>query len=273
MTGFLLRLAGPMQSWGEHSVFAHRDTARYPTRSGLIGMFAAALGRKRHDSIQDLVDLTFTVRVDRPGVQMVDFHTVGGDYPRELTVPTAEGKRRPKEQATIVSRRYYLADAVFAVAVSGPDDMIDTVVAALKVPVWAPYLGRRACPPDEPLLLCDPVADPASMLERLPLARRQPEGDTVTVDFVYERPPAEITVPPHGRLELADVPESFAPDRRLYRTRTLYVVPRSLPVKLCAGYEYDRNDNEKKYDSGEQGERFRDKYLIRLTEYLQESAR
>jgi CRISPR system Cascade subunit CasD len=173
-----------------------------------------------------------------------------------------------------VSRRYYLADAVFAVAVSGPDDMIDAVAAALKAPVWASYLGRRACPPDEPLFLCGPVADPESMLERLPLARRRPEEDTVTVDFVYERTPTETNVPANGRLELADVPESFATDRRRYRTRTLYVVPRSLPAKLCAGYEHDgKKDDGKKNDNGESDDRFRDKYLIRLTEYLQEFPR
>lgn len=44
MSGFLLRLAGPMQSWGEHSMFGERDTLPYPSRSGLIGMFAAAQG-------------------------------------------------------------------------------------------------------------------------------------------------------------------------------------------------------------------------------------
>ena len=51
MSGFLLRLAGPMQSWGEHSMFGERDTLPYPSRSGLIGMFAAAQGVRRGDPL------------------------------------------------------------------------------------------------------------------------------------------------------------------------------------------------------------------------------
>jgi CRISPR system Cascade subunit CasD len=253
VTGLLLRLAGPLQSWGERSAFNERDTARYPTRSGLIGMFAAAQGRKRHESISDFSPLTFTVRVDRPGVHLVDFHTVGGGLPRQRTVPTAEGKRRAEGGATIVSRRHYLADAAFSVAVTGPEDLIGTIGDALRTPAWAPYLGRRSCPPDQPLLLRGPVDDPERMLLELPLARPKPRDDSgsVSVDFVYEQPPSDATVPPHGRLELADVPESFHPDRRLYRTRTLYVVPRDMPAELCAGH----------------------KYLEELTTYLQESVR
>ena len=47
-TGMLLRLAGPLQSWGERSVFTVRDSAAFPTRSGVLGMFAAAEGIDRH---------------------------------------------------------------------------------------------------------------------------------------------------------------------------------------------------------------------------------
>lgn len=253
MTGLLLRLAGPLQSWGERSAFNERDTARYPTRSGLIGMFAAAQGRKRYEPVDDFADLVFTVRVDRPGVHLVDFHTVGGGLPRHQTVPTAEGKRRVGGAGTIVSRRHYLADAAFTVAVTGPDELIGAVADALRIPAWAPYLGRRSCPPDQPLLLCGPLEGAERKLHEVPLARPQPRdgSKTVSVDFVYEQPPPDATVPAHGRLELADVPESFHPDRRRYITRTLYVVPTQMPAEQCAGREY----------------------LDRLSQYLQESAR
>lgn len=234
MTGLLLRLAGPLQSWGEHSTFDTRDTLAHPTRSGLIGMFAAAQGRPRTAPLEDMRPLEFTVRIDRPGRPLSDFHTVGGGLPRARTVPTAEGKRRPEGGTTLVSRRHYLADACFTVAVTGPDLLIARIAQALRAPVWAPYLGRRSCPPDAPFLLADSVDDPTRELERLPLNRtRLRAEEQVSVDFLYERQPPEL--PQAQRGELADVPYSFAPDNREYRTRPVFRDSRRLPADLCAG--------------------------------------
>lgn len=239
MSGLLLRLAGPLQSWGEHSVFTERDTAVYPTRSGLVGLIAAAQGRSRTAAIEDLHALVFTIRVDRPGVRLVDFHTVGGGLPRVRTTPTAEGGRRPQDKATIVSRRHYLADAVFTVAVTGPDPLIEAVAVALRAPVWAPYLGRRSCPAEQPLLLAGPLADPETLLHTLPLARRPPDrkADTVPVDLVHQQPPpAGEGQPSLARLERADVPLSFATADRRYRSAPAYLTQLTLPTELCAGY-------------------------------------
>lgn len=237
MTGLLLRLAGPMQSWGDHSAFTERDTNPFPTRSGLIGLFAAALGRRRGQPVDDLAALGITVRVDRPGTLMQDFHTIGGGLPRAQTVMTAEGKRRPEGQTTIVSRRYYLADAVFTVAVTGPTATVTMVADALANPVWAPFLGRRSCPAEAPLLLRWPATDPVAELHTaLPLARKHPEtGDTVGVDFVYEQAPS-ADVEGASRHSLIDVPLDFHPQRRRYLSRSVWVVRRELPARLCAGY-------------------------------------
>ena len=57
MSGLLLRLAGPLQSWGERSAFGVRDTSAFPTRSGVIGMFAAAEGRNRTAALDDYTQL------------------------------------------------------------------------------------------------------------------------------------------------------------------------------------------------------------------------
>ena len=54
MTVLLLRLAGPMQAWGVKSRFTVRSTELAPTKSGVIGMLAAATGRRRTDPIEDL---------------------------------------------------------------------------------------------------------------------------------------------------------------------------------------------------------------------------
>jgi CRISPR system Cascade subunit CasD len=240
-TGLLLRLAGPLQSWGEHSTFTVRDTLSYPTRSGIIGMFAAALGLPRTASLARFAALVLTIRVDRPGTPLVDYHTVGGGLPQDKTVPTAEGGRRAADSATIVSWRTYLADAAFTAAVEGPTGLIEELCTALRKPVWNSYLGRRSCPPEAPLLIAGPVADARGLLTRLPLARTTPkptrdsdQPPTVSVDFIYESgtDPGVVT----ARTSLNDVPDSFSPHSRRYRSRDVTVSRTQLPIDLCAGY-------------------------------------
>ncbi|MGV9680370.1 type I-E CRISPR-associated protein Cas5/CasD [Nocardia sp. NPDC003482] len=78
----LIRLAGPLQSWGSVSRFAHRDTELHPTKSGVLGMCAAALGLDRDDPLGDLTELRFGVRADHPGTPVRDYHVIGGgSYP------------------------------------------------------------------------------------------------------------------------------------------------------------------------------------------------
>lgn len=78
----LVRLAAPLQSWGVASRFSHRDTHSRPTKSAVIGLCAAALGRDRTDPVDDLAGLVFGVRADHPGTPLPDYHSVGaGKYP------------------------------------------------------------------------------------------------------------------------------------------------------------------------------------------------
>ncbi|MEU1898888.1 CRISPR-associated protein Cas5 [Nocardiopsis dassonvillei] len=96
----LIRLAGPLQSWGMASRFpARRDSHSRPTKSAVIGMCAAALGLPRSMQLEEpqnptstrpgrptvlgeLARTVFGVRADRPGVPVRDYHTVGaGNYP------------------------------------------------------------------------------------------------------------------------------------------------------------------------------------------------
>ncbi|MFJ4687512.1 type I-E CRISPR-associated protein Cas5/CasD [Streptomyces sp. NPDC088789] len=84
----LIRLAGPLQSWGLTGRFARRDTHSRPTKSGLIGLCAAALGLPREEPLGELAETVFGVRADRPGTPLRDYHTVGGGTcplrPRDL---------------------------------------------------------------------------------------------------------------------------------------------------------------------------------------------
>ena len=138
MAVLLIRLAGPMQSWGDSSRFVKRTTRREPTKSGIVGLIASALGRTREDPVDDLAQLELAVRIEQPGQLMRDFQTerpVDGGDPMPL------------------SDRYYLADACFLVALGGPNDMLEKVEAALRLPRRPLYLGRRSCPADMPLCL------------------------------------------------------------------------------------------------------------------------
>ena len=114
MKTLLLRLAGPMQSWGTDSRFTYRETRLEPSKSGVIGLLCAALGKPKNDpqkpeeadlpdcpSLSRLAGLEMGVRVDRPGVMLKDYHTVGGAHwfdarnkqsPRHYGVLTADDK-------------------------------------------------------------------------------------------------------------------------------------------------------------------------------------
>ncbi|WP_330324680.1 type I-E CRISPR-associated protein Cas5/CasD [Streptomyces pseudovenezuelae] len=238
MSGLVLRLAGPLQSWGERSAFTpDRDTAPFPTRSALIGMFAAAEGITRHDTagLGRYPALEFTVRVDRPGTRVVDYHTVGGGQPKDNTAATSGGSNKG---AAVITRRHYLADAVFVVAVTGPEETLARIAGALHQPHWSPYLGRRSCVPDEPLLLHTHASDPAAeLLHHVPLspdpARPTPADDgTVPVTFLWERPPAATDGA--DTLTVNDVPRSFAPHNRSHDRRRLFRTREHLPAQLAA---------------------------------------
>ena len=85
MPTLLLRLAGPMQSWGTTSRFDQRDTGKEPSKSGVIGLIAAALGIDRelwNDDLKALAGLVMGVRHDRPGVLKRDYQTAGCEIGR-----------------------------------------------------------------------------------------------------------------------------------------------------------------------------------------------
>ncbi|MDH6122821.1 type I-E CRISPR-associated protein Cas5/CasD [Kitasatospora sp. GAS204B] len=102
----LMRLAGPLQSWGSVGRFDHRDTLARPTKSGAIGLAAAALGLERHHDLGWLAGLRFGVRADRPGIAVRDFQVAGGGpyplRPRDMiTDPRrADKAAEPLEAAT-----------------------------------------------------------------------------------------------------------------------------------------------------------------------------
>ncbi|MBN8486779.1 MAG: type I-E CRISPR-associated protein Cas5/CasD [Burkholderiales bacterium] len=147
MATLLLRLQGPMQSWGTTSRFDERDTQLEPSKSGVIGLLCAALGRDRAEPVADLAALRMGVRVDREGVPMRDYQTATG-------VVSASGK--VEHDRTVVSPRHYLADAVFLIGLEGEDlALLRQVHQALRTPVWPLALGRKSFAPAAPVWLPD----------------------------------------------------------------------------------------------------------------------
>ena len=157
MKTLLLRFAAPLQSWGDESKYDIRGTRNEPTKSGIIGMIAAAMGLRRDsDEIVEMsAKLRVGIRVDQPGTVLRDFHTAlspaygsGGNLRYEKN-----GKLIMKEDP-FVTKRYYLCDARFLVGIEcKEDEYIQTVAEALSAPVFSLFLGRRSCPPSLPICL------------------------------------------------------------------------------------------------------------------------
>jgi len=165
MSTLLLRLCGPMQSWGVQSRFGVREAGREPSKSAVVGLLCAALGRQRDHPLDDLAALRMGVRVDQEGLIMRDYHTAGkGGYLK------ANGSIERKN--LIVSTRYYLADARFLVGLEAIDlGLLRALHDALRNPVWTLYLGRKAFVPGEPIWLPDglrPMEGLRQALERYP---------------------------------------------------------------------------------------------------------
>ncbi|MDD3400136.1 MAG: type I-E CRISPR-associated protein Cas5/CasD [Eubacteriales bacterium] len=193
MSTLLLRLTAPLQAWGADARFERRGTERMPTKSGIVGMLAAALGIKRNEDISQLAALRFGVRTDREGSLLRDFHTA----------------RHPvDEKRAYITTRYYLEDAVFLVGLEGDDATLCDLQAALMHPAYPLFLGRRSCPPSgqlvlgiRPKSLKDALMDEPPLVDKMPYARMSMDSEDQG-----------------GRL-IRDVPMSFDQSRRSFGFR------------------------------------------------------
>lgn len=167
MTVLILRLEGALQSWGTRSRFDNRDSGFMPTKSGVIGFIACAMGLPRGDDrILELdAALRMGVRADRPGTMRVDYQTVTGE--RGYLFCAGGGKR--VGEPTIVTPRQYLEDACFTVVLAGNGELLKACADALQSPRWQTYLGRKSCVPSRPVFeaLTDEYETISEALERV----------------------------------------------------------------------------------------------------------
>ncbi len=157
----LIRIVGPMQAWGVQSRFNQREILTEPSKSGVIGLLCAALGKPREECpehaarwpmLDELAALKMAVRVDRPGSMRVDYHTVKDLLPADADLEKpVDPDREPGKLNTNLTYRYYLTDAWFTVALEGERSLLRRIEEAVQNPHWPLALGRRALPLSAPL--------------------------------------------------------------------------------------------------------------------------
>lgn len=177
----LFRLHGALASWGDIAVGDIRPSYRYPSKSAVIGLIAAALGveRDEHDKQSELAKLNFSVRIDAMGIPLEDYHTV--QAPSEQAIKHDRAKecwtrldeieaikmrvissQSSAEAGAIQSRRTYYCDSVFTVALSENENNkinwhileiseLKDIIDFLIKPRFVLYLGRKSCPLGLPL--------------------------------------------------------------------------------------------------------------------------
>lgn len=198
MSTLLLRFAGPLQAWGADSRFDVRRTNREPTKSGVIGLIASALGLRRDAPLDELNRLRFGVRVDREGVLLRDLHTV-----------------RKDKNTSYMTTRYYLSDAVFLVGLYSDDEaLMQRLEHAVRNPAHPLFLGRRSCPPEgrvclglRQMPLEEALKSEPSLMPPKPSKSSEPQRARIVLDD------------PRGTARLNDLPVSFSPYNRQYAYR------------------------------------------------------
>jgi len=177
----VFRLYGTLASWGDIAVGEIRPSYRYPSKSAVIGLIAAALGFNRDESKKqtELSKLLFSTRIDALGSPIDDYHTI--QAPSEQAIKNDRGTpfwtrideieamkwrvmktRNNKEAGAVQSRRTYYCDSVYTVALSESRSAkiswgalklssIHELVSKIKYPEFTLYLGRKSCPLSIPM--------------------------------------------------------------------------------------------------------------------------
>jgi CRISPR system Cascade subunit CasD len=210
-----------MQAWGTQSRFSVRDTGLEPSKSAVIGLLCAALGKPRDESapeneglptLADLAALKMAVRVDRPGTMAADYHTA-----QNVIKASSVPGRKPKLKECEPSTRYYLADADFLVGLEGPLDLLRQLDDALANPTWPLYLGRKAFVSSVPIRTPDGLRPDGTMphaLKAEPWFKRterdQPDQPLRIIK--------EVVADARGDVR-QDVPLNFVSEERSFATR------------------------------------------------------
>lgn len=235
----LLWLEGPLQSWGFDSKFGRRDTLSFPTKSGIYGMFLAALGKKgpQKDLLSQLNDFKQTVvsfAIKIPSQESVtiemndvimpkllmDFHMIGSGYDekdpwQKLLIPKKSDGGTAVGGGSKITHRYYLQDAKFAIIQEISPILGEAIASALCNPTFEVCLGRKSCVPTE--FIFRGIFDSLEIIEE-EISKLGNEKGLVELFRIIE---GEVE---GEQLVINDVPLQFGQVKK-YRDRQVTIVP------------------------------------------------
>ncbi|MBU4612119.1 type I-E CRISPR-associated protein Cas5/CasD [Achromobacter sp. GG226] len=177
-TYLLMRIYGPLASWGEVAVGEMRHSSVQPSRSALLGLLGAALGLERDDDDAQralAAGYRFGIKLVATGSPLRDYHTVQvGEPGRKQVFRSRRQSLVEGKVSTLLSTREYRCDSVAVVAVEVAHDdapySLEQLAGALRTPHYTPYLGRKSCPLAVPLMpQCIEADDLRAALDGVPL--------------------------------------------------------------------------------------------------------
>ncbi len=221
MSTLILRLVGPLMSFGEQGRFALRDTAALPTKSAVLGLLRSTLGLGADEPLGALASARYGVRSDRAGEPLADYHTLTS--PMVLASEPDPWRIATTPPITRLTVRHYLQDAAFTCALEHQDDgLLELIDQALLAPAFLIFLGRKACPVSLPVRppgggIRDMALDDALYDE--PLLERH--DDVVTLETEIGPQEAWLPVTDGVLVDRSDQPTEHSLSDRMHHTRTV----------------------------------------------------
>lgn len=248
----VMLLTAPLQSWGGPAPGIYeRPTDTMPSLSGVVGIIANALGRRRTEPIEDIAEgAELAVRADWPGRLLSDFHTIGAPGRYALASGTSRQLRDP-----VITYRFYLSDAAFLAVYTPPPGGLaaSDILHALAHPERPLYLGRRSCPPAERVAVATAAGSqaPEDILSRAKLLRNPPRSSArplsdadyygatdddgePSVTALVEMSALAGSDPLRASVR-KDAPETFDPRRLYHLDRRTVTKSLRFPVSACVG--------------------------------------
>jgi CRISPR system Cascade subunit CasD len=184
----LLRLDGPLVSFGAPMVDQNGVVQEFPALSMLAGILANAIGWDHRDAERTTLlqeRIRYAARIDRAGEPLVDYQTV--DLGQDWMLPEKTGwttrhqiaiRGGASGDATHQRWRHYRADSVHTVALTLVGEAAPTladIATALVEPARPLFLGRKCCLPASRILI--QAVDGASLVAALASAPRATRAD------------------------------------------------------------------------------------------------
>ena len=139
MHTLLFNLTAPTMRFSAQQTYNNKPTLPYPTKSAVIGLVAASLGRRRSENIDDLANMRMGVAVLNKPHTFTDFQTMGYTNMTQTT-------RMP------IQRKQYLSDCKFQIALeSDNESLLESIARSFTNPAFPLFCGARDCIVTEPI--------------------------------------------------------------------------------------------------------------------------